>query len=240
MILWVFAVIPAIYGFAHDFLPPEVQSRIAVPWWAWVIYYVALFAVHFEFGVVARIRELEEKVDDSRPEFQVSAIGAIANEDRQQNKTLVFLTVRIVNHRAPSTVLGYAVRFFVDDTEIPAKIALITNAQLFPLPTGDVYSWRPEDAIHLGGDSIPRGAQRSGKLPILLDGLHMKSVMDGSGLFKFEVRDYLNNISSCEFRGTGPAKSLGVLVGEPISPHTRPANQPRDNQARRRHRRRKR
>ena len=221
VILWLLVSLPAVYGFLHEqVFSEELQKVIDVPGWAWIVYYVVLFAIHFEVGVIGRIKELEERLDQSLPKFVVETHRAWSQQHTVTNKTMVLLTTRIVNHGAPSTVLGYGVKCTKADGsgDLPCHVAVVFSDDeisiTLPGSGGHKFSWDPATALPNQTEPIQTGSHLTGDVPILIDGHVAAAVRDGGIEITVTVKDFKGRESSGTFKGTGPAKEATLLVGE--------------------------
>ena len=68
-------------------------------------------------------------------------------------------------------------------------------------------------------DSSRWSAQRQTCL-ILITGVPKEAITNGSAVLTVNVKDYMDQITTAVFRGTGPSQAFGVLAGEPIAPIT--------------------
>lgn len=218
LIVWLLGVAPLVYGFVRGYLSEADQARSALPWWTWLIWYGAVYLLHFEIGVVGRIRDLEAEVDDSKPKFTLFVLTAMSI--RNEGQTLVLLGLSIVNSGAPSAVIkyeGYAVH--ADGTRVKMKPVYLAVEHTFNVPGGMQLTFRPEDAIHQKTNvPIPTGGVVSGRMPMVIDGDYVALIMNGDVAIEVAVTDTAEQRSSQEFRGTGPAKEGAFGIGETLAP----------------------
>jgi hypothetical protein len=238
VILWVLASLPAVYGFVYGYLSDADQAKYGLPWWVWLAYYFVLFAIHFEVGVIARIRELEGKVDATLPSLSVSVNAAFA-VDYDANSTLVLLAMGIFNTGAPSAVIGYFATVKLDSGEkYEAKNVVLLNKSInVGSVAGMPVLWNPIEAINQNNDPIATGGVKAGRLPLVVPARVTSQVLEGTAEIVGHVNDVHGRQFPFTFRGSGRQTDPGSVVGERLATGPAPEQPKRSRPARQRRRR---
>jgi hypothetical protein len=193
----------------------ERYSRQSVPWpiYAGLLAVCVVWAMYLAWHeqYAAAQRELT-------PDLVVEVHGAACQAE--QERTMVLITMRVINRGADSAVLGYKVELNAPDGIQQAQVMLIKNKTVrIPMPGGYSVNLRREDAINLRTNApIKRGGFVSGKLPVVVEGRRQHEIVDGRATLKVTVIDYLGRESSQVFTGTGPKETVSIMQGEPINP----------------------
>ena len=192
-----------------------------IPSWAfWLAATVCFFIASGRVWTTEHraLLQADTKLDQlTKPKFEVVLGPAMAGYDGPKGVTYWLPMVRIINHQAPSAILGWKAHYksLTLDQDVPP--VLIANRLTIPSAAGS-FIYDPEDNIAFTRGVIAQGDFRDGRLPIAIPGDKTMELSNGDAAITITVVDYLKQEQSAEFRGKLQEPSiLGVFPKEGLT-----------------------
>lgn len=188
-------------------------------WYVKAAFILAVIA--FFIATYLAWKEQYDKAAAETPNFVLEVHGVFSQAT--EGKTLVILSLRIVNKGAPSAVLGYKVHYVGPGLDQFAQLLYVKNVDgtdevSFRMANGSLFTVRGSDAIYdRTTEPIPRGGFVAGRLPVLVDGERHHDIASGAARLIVTITDYTKRDTVTEFVGAGNNEIPTYLLGEPIS-----------------------
>lgn len=158
-------------------------------------------------------------LDDRSPKFIVSIPRLIPLENAQDNFTFVILDMSILNQGAPSSVMGWRVKYVTPDTTIALNPQQLTSHVRFRSPRGQpVVVGEEENIERLAYEPVPKNKQIQGRLYLRVPGLRTEEIHNGKGKIVVTFVDGTGKQYTKQFEGAGRHGDFSYYHDSPMQP----------------------
>jgi hypothetical protein len=192
-----------------------------IPRWYWLVTAaICFFVASFRVWNAEHRKYLETQStlqNISKPKFILSVFSSVNFYVETEDKTVMFPTMRIINHGADSIVSDYKAHYRSPTVDEDVTLFNLSAPIDTPTPLGR-FMLRPSDPINAQPGPITRGNARTGRLPVIFSGNRIKEIGEGAQLI-ITVWDYLGTPYTVTFTGgTSQQNFIQYMPGEPVSP----------------------
>jgi hypothetical protein len=210
---WIKPVLPNRYEQIVD----SWSKTLAEPTTYWYLAVVCVLIGLFWASFLAWNEERDEQLataEKNRPDFILTIGQLVGYELAEPERTIVLLSVEVVNKGADSSMLRWKARYDSPTLKKDVEIFRMSDEIKLPLSAGGVVVLKGIEAIYNKTTPIPRGGFVVGRLPIVIEGHRMIEINEKSALLTVGVLDYTGKSYLAYFQSKGPDADFSFLPGE--------------------------